>query len=236
MVETTDSSTTMDGCSSITEKSSPSAQEVNALANALEWKRKFEILQVKMSKRSSKRQKRLEKKTAQVKMQDIEVKNHLPSDKQYLVRTHVRKTIWRNLKYWNDKFEKRAVRKALKVADIQDPHDKKKYCDFTGAYVTQLLIVKRNNSVAALKKTVMNEIESKCRETFSYISRLHDRLLTNAFIVKEFSLTDKFDNWGVAVKAVMDARSANISPYNVDRDIWRIFEIMAFELVPRING
>jgi hypothetical protein len=152
----------MDSCSNITETSSFSAQE----ANALQWKRKFELLQVKMNKQSRKRQKRLEKKTAQVKMQDIEVKDRLPSDKQYLVRTHVRKTIWRNLKYWHEKFEKRAVQKALKVADIKDRDAKKKYSDFTGAYMRQLLIVKRNNSVAALKKKVVNEIESKCRGTF----------------------------------------------------------------------
>jgi hypothetical protein len=41
---------------------------------------------------------------------------------------------------------------------------------------------------------------------------------------------------GAAVKAVMDARAANMSPCDVDKDIWRIFEIMAFELVPRMNG
>lgn len=34
----------------------------------------------------------------------------------------------------------------------------------------------------------------------------------------------------------MDARTENLSPYDVDRDVWRVFEIMAFELVPRMNG
>jgi hypothetical protein len=63
------------------------------------------------------------------------------------------------------------VQKALKVADIKDPDAKKKYSDFTGAYMRQLLIVKRNNSVAALKKKVVNEIESKCRQTFHCIEK-----------------------------------------------------------------
>ena len=49
-------------------------------------------------------------------------------------------------------------------------------------------------------------------------------------------LPDKFKNWGDAVKAVMDARMTNVSPYVVDPVIWRVFETMAFELVPRING
>lgn len=49
-------------------------------------------------------------------------------------------------------------------------------------------------------------------------------------------LPDKFKNWGDAVKAVMDARMTNVSPYVVDPAIWRVFETMAFELVPRING
>jgi hypothetical protein len=49
-------------------------------------------------------------------------------------------------------------------------------------------------------------------------------------------LPDKFKNWGDAVKAVMDARMTNVSPYVVDPVIWGVFETMAFELVPRING
>lgn len=159
-MDTTDSSTTTDGYSSITEKSASSTQE------ALEWKRKFEEAEMKLKKRNTKRQKRLEKKTAQVKMLDIEIEAHLPPDKKYLVRTHVRKTIWRNLKYWHDKFERRAVTKALKVAGILDPVARIKYSDFTGAYMRQLLITKRNNSVAALKKKVVQDIDSKCHQIF----------------------------------------------------------------------
>jgi hypothetical protein len=125
------------------------------------------------------------------------------------------------------------VQKALKVADIKDRDAKKKYSDFTGAYMRQLLIVKRNNSVAALKKKVVNEIQSKCRGTFHCNVRQNTN---NALVAQEFRLPEKFNDWGAAVKAVMDARAANVSPYDVDKDVWRIFEIMAFELVPRMNG
>ena len=115
-----------------------------------------------MRKRTYKRMKKLENKTASLKMQDIKKEDHLPVDKQYFVRTHVKKTIWRKLKYWEQNFEKRIVKKALKVAGVDDPVAKIKYADFTGAYMRQLLIVKRNNSVAALKKKVKDEIESTC--------------------------------------------------------------------------
>jgi hypothetical protein len=52
----------------------------------------------------------------------------------------------------------------------------------------------------------------------------------------EFSLPDKFKTWGEATKAVMDARAANKTPEEVDTEIWKIFETVAFELIPAING
>jgi hypothetical protein len=55
-------------------------------------------------------------------------------------------------------------------------------------------------------------------------------------VAKDFRLPDKFDDWGAAVKGVMDARAANVSPYDVDKSVWRKSEIMAFKSVPRMNG
>ena len=52
----------------------------------------------------------------------------------------------------------------------------------------------------------------------------------------EFLLPDKFKTWGEATKAVMDARAANKTPEEVDMEIWKIFETVAFELIPAING
>ena len=154
-VNTTDSYPATESCSQITDQTTVVSSE------ALEWKRKFEEAEQKLKNKGSKQQKRLEKKTAMLRMKDVEEKDHLPVDKQYLVRSHVRKTIWRNLKYWQQNFETRIVGKALRVAGIEDPQAKLKYRDFTGAYMRQLLIVKRNNSVAALKKKVWAEKESK---------------------------------------------------------------------------
>jgi hypothetical protein len=52
----------------------------------------------------------------------------------------------------------------------------------------------------------------------------------------EFVLPEQFEDWGHAIKSVMDARASNVSPYDVDREVWNVFELMAFELVPRMNG
>jgi hypothetical protein len=51
-----------------------------------------------------------------------------------------------------------------------------------------------------------------------------------------FSLPDKFKPWGEATKAVMEARAANKTPEKVDPEIWKIFEMMAFNLIPAISG
>jgi hypothetical protein len=69
-----------------------------------------------------------------------------------------------------------------------------------------------------------------------YVHRCHIYVILIGWLDSEFVLPDKFDNWGQAVKAVMDARMTNVSPYVVDPAIWKVFETLAFELVPRING
>jgi hypothetical protein len=52
----------------------------------------------------------------------------------------------------------------------------------------------------------------------------------------EFSLPDKFKTWDEATEAVMEARAANKTPEEVDPEIWKVFETVAFELIPAING
>ena len=97
-VNTTNSYPATESCSQITDQTTVVSSE------ALEWKRKFEEAEQKLKNKGSKRQKRLEKKTAMLRMKDVEEKDHLPVDKQYLVRSHVRKTIWQNLKVLATKF------------------------------------------------------------------------------------------------------------------------------------
>jgi hypothetical protein len=48
-------------------------------------------------------------------------------------------------------------------------------------------------------------------------------------------LPEQFKTWGDAVKAAMNAQKENITPDEVDPDIWTVFETVAFELIPRVN-
>ena len=61
-------------------------------------------------------------------------------------------------------------------------------------------------------------------------------ILTDTFIATEFLLPERFKNWGEAVEAVIKARDNTVSPYDVDNDTRKVFELMAFELVPKMNG
>jgi hypothetical protein len=58
----------LDTCSNVTEKSTETAE---ALKLADEWKRKCEVMEASMKKRRTKRQKRIQKKTARLKVDDI---------------------------------------------------------------------------------------------------------------------------------------------------------------------
>lgn len=49
-------------------------------------------------------------------------------------------------------------------------------------------------------------------------------------------MPDKFKTWDEATEAVMEARAANKTPEEVDPEIWKVFETVAFELIPAING
>lgn len=56
---------------------------------------------------------------------------------------------------------------------------------------------------------------------------------SNSFLV--FELPSTFENWGDAIDAVVTARVDGVEPKDVSADIWKIFETMAFVIVPKIN-
>jgi hypothetical protein len=146
----------VDNCSDVTEVSTETAK-----AEALMWKRKFETERALSKKKSTKRQKRIERKTAHLKVTDIPRCEHITEPQQYQVRNYVRKILWRNLKYWHQSVEQRVVKKAMKIVDRQKKEEREKYQDYTCAYIRQLLTTKRNNCLAALKRKVIRNIESK---------------------------------------------------------------------------
>lgn len=56
------------------------------------------------------------------------------------------------------------------------------------------------------------------------------------YSVTAFKLPCKFNTWGDAVQAVVSARTDGLTPDQVDEDTWKIFETMAFLLIPKVNG
>ena len=45
-----------------------------------------------------------------------------------------------------------------------------------------------------------------------------------------------YDTWSDAIQAYVMARDDNETPDTVDDNIWTVFEIMAFQLIPEINS
>ena len=45
----------------------------------------------------------------------------------------------------------------------------------------------------------------------------------------------KFDTWGDAMQAVASSRNDGLKPDEVDAHTWKIFETMAFLLIPKVN-
>jgi hypothetical protein len=50
-----------------------------------------------------------------------------------------------------------------------------------------------------------------------------------------FELPPQFKTWGDAVEAVVSARNDGLEPDEVDAHTWKIFETMAFLLIPKVN-
>ena len=110
IVDMSDSSTMVDACSNITERST----ETVLIESAQEWKRKFEEVQAHFNKKQTKRRKRISKKTARLKVSDIPKEDHLMQSQKYTLQCLVRKVLWRSIKYWHEDLEEKVVKKALK--------------------------------------------------------------------------------------------------------------------------
>jgi hypothetical protein len=55
------------------------------------------------------------------------------------------------------------------------------------------------------------------------------------FFFAEFELPPQFKTWGEAMKAMVDARIEGLSPDEVHEDVWKVFETVAFLLIPKVN-
>lgn len=48
-------------------------------------------------------------------------------------------------------------------------------------------------------------------------------------------IPDGYDTWSEAIQAYVQARNENKTPDEVEGNVWEVFEIMAFGLIPGIN-
>jgi hypothetical protein len=145
----------MNETSDISERSGTGTAEALII---LALKRKLAEAEEKLRKKKTKRQKRVEKKTTRLKVSDVPESKHLLKGQKYVLREYVRIVLWRSVKYWPDgDTEKLVINVALKQLDIRDKENRNKFKDYTCAHLQDLIIMKRNNAIAALKKAVTDD-------------------------------------------------------------------------------
>ena len=54
-------------------------------------------------------------------------------------------------------------------------------------------------------------------------------------VTSEFDLPQQFKTWGEARQAVVSARADGLVPSDVHKDTWKVFDTMAFLIIPRVN-
>jgi len=93
-----------------------------------------------------------------LKITDVPETNHLRKGQKYVLREYVRIVLWRSVKYWPDgDTETLVVNVALTQLDIRDKQNRTKFNDYTCAHLQDLIIMKQNNAIAALKKAVTHD-------------------------------------------------------------------------------
>lgn len=148
VIETTKSNAMFDLQSEITEKTT----ETNG--SNIEYKRKYDQLLADIARKSQKRARRVNEKRVRKKVKDIAEKNQLGTTQKYQLSRLTKNVIWKCVKFWHVELEKKAVKKALKHLEIKESGDKARVQEFVSAYMEESIIVKRNNTIGAIKKLV----------------------------------------------------------------------------------
>lgn len=55
-------------------------------------------------------------------------------------------------------------------------------------------------------------------------------------VITAFELPSNFKTWGEAIQEVVSARNEGVVPDQVAPATWKIFETIAFLLIPKVNG
>ena len=125
----------------------------------MEYKRKYEELLYEKNKKENKRAKRIKEKSARKKVKDIPKSDQLGTTQKYQLSRLTKNVIWKCVKFWHLELEKKAVHKALKHLEIREAADKTRVRDFVSAYM-EGIIMKRNNTIGAIKKLVCSRNHS----------------------------------------------------------------------------
>ena len=156
-VEMTDSSTTSDIQSELTEKSTVTNQE------NVDYKRKFEDLLALTTRKENKRRKKIQLNRVRKKVKDIPKDKQLGMTQKYQLSRLTKNFIWKCVKFWHVELEKKAVNKALKHLEIKREEDKERVRDFVSAYMEESIVMKRNNTIGAIKKLVCSSGQNKSK-------------------------------------------------------------------------
>lgn len=128
------------------------------------YKRKLEDLMAEIAKQKSKRAKKIKEKRVKKKIADIPKELHLATIQKYELGRFTKQIVWKSVKFWHEALETKAVKKAMKHLDIKKPDERIKLRDYVSAYMEESIIIKRNNTIGAMKKLVCKESQrdSKC--------------------------------------------------------------------------
>ena len=115
---------------------------------------------MKKSKKEKKRAKRIKEKLTRKNVKDIPALDQLGTTQKYQLSRLTKNVIWKCVKFWHLELEKKAVHKALKHLEIREAKDKTRFRDFGSAYMEEGIIMKRNNTIGAIKKLVRSRDHS----------------------------------------------------------------------------
>ena len=117
-----------------------------------------------ISKQQSKRAKKIKEKRVKKKIKDIPEELRLGVTQKYQLGRFTKQIVWKSVKFWHEELETKAVKKALKHLDIKKPDERIKLRDFVSAFMEESIIMKRNNTIGAMKKLVckQSQRDSKC--------------------------------------------------------------------------
>jgi hypothetical protein len=127
-----------------------------------EFKRMYKDLLSDISRKKQRQCKRVATKREKMTVKDIPGEAlHLSTTHKSHLRRLTKVVIWKSIKFWHVELEKMVVDKALKHLHITGAKDKACVSNFVRTYMEKCIILRRNNTIGAMKKLVCSERHRK---------------------------------------------------------------------------